>query len=119
MNRLIGDRETVYLLGDATPFYVRSDVRYNTVYDRWLIVDAIASDPDDPRAWTHSLRERGVDYVVVGLAEIGRYMESGWLPDSIDPVRLNLWMESLGQPILIPSDPSRVIFRIPPSVPAP
>lgn len=119
VNRLVGDGETVYLLGDATAFYVRGDVRYNTVYDRWLIEDAIATDPDDPRAWTRYLREQGVDYVVVGLSEIGRYMESGWLPGSIGPDRLNLWMESLGQPILLASDQTRVIFRIPPSVPGP
>lgn len=114
VNRVVADGETVYLLGDATPIYVRGDVRYNTVYDRWLIEDAIAAAPDSPRQWTIYLREQGIAYVVVGLSEIGRYAESGWLPDSITPERMNEWMESLGQPILIPGDPTRVMFRLSP-----
>lgn len=120
LNRIAGEGETVYLLGDATPIYVTGDVRYNTVYDNWLISSVMASSPNNPDAWTLELRERGIDLVVVGFSEIDRYARSGWLPDSIDTDRLILWIESLGEPIQVWSDPStntpiRAIFRISPS----
>ncbi len=117
VNELTSDAETVYLLGDATPFYVTGDVRYNTVYDRWIIEDAIDAHPDDPARWSETLRAKGIDLVVVSFTEIDRYAQSGWLPDLIDPTKLIEWIDSLGQPIEVWSDPStgaplRAVFRI-------
>jgi len=116
LNQLTNEGDTVYLLGDATPFYVTGDVRYNTVYDRWLIEDAIERSPADPAHWTRSLRAMGVDFVVVSFSEIQRYANSAWLPDSIDIDQLIVWIDSLGEPIQVWSDPNgvplRAIFRI-------
>ncbi len=117
LNRVVGEGETVYLLGDATPFYVRGGVRYNTVYDRWLIEDVIESRPLSPSAWGPLLRERGIDYVVVSFSELRRYAQSGWLPESIRLEQIDEWLGSLS-PIEVWSDdngnPIRAIFRIPP-----
>jgi hypothetical protein len=122
LNRVVGEGETVYLLGDATPFYVMSDVRYNTVYDRWLIEDVIESRPLSPSAWGPLLRERGIDYVVVSFSELRRYAQSGWLPESIRLEQIDEWLGSLS-PIEVWSDdnghPIRAIFRIPPGVGTP
>lgn len=116
LNRLTGEGDTVYLLGDATPFYVRGAVRYNTVYDRWLIEDAIGRHPDDPARWTDVLRDAGVDVVVVGFSEIDRYARSGWLPESIDLRRLSAWIDGLGEPVLVWRDrrgvPLRAVYRL-------
>ena len=115
VNKLTDGRETVYLLGDATPFYVRGDVRYNTVYDRWLIQDAINAHPNDPARWTGVLRSHGIDIIVVSYSEIERYARSGWLPGSIDPQKLVDWIATLGEPIQVwdgPHGPIRAVYRI-------
>lgn len=117
VNRIADEGDTVYLLGDATPFYLLGDVRYNTVYDRWLIEDAIEANPDDPARWTLALGEQGIDLVVVSFSEIDRYARSGWLPGSIDPEKLMMWIDTLGQPIEVLRDqstgaPLRAVFRL-------
>ncbi|MEZ6165404.1 MAG: hypothetical protein R3B67_13325 [Phycisphaerales bacterium] len=119
LNRITADDDTIYLLGDATPFFITRDVRYNTVYDRWLIENAIAQHPNEPERWTQTLRDEGIDVVVVSLSEIDRYARSGWLPPAIDPKKLIVWIDSLGEPIQVWSDrdgnPVRAVFRITPS----
>ncbi|MFG0298439.1 MAG: hypothetical protein ACF8K1_02415 [Phycisphaerales bacterium JB047] len=117
LNQITNDDEAVYLLGDATPFYVQGDVHYNTVYDRWLIEDAISAYPDDPQRWTGVLQEAGIDVIVIGFSEINRYARSGWLPESIDPQQLIEWIDSLGEPIQVWSStpdipPIRAVYRI-------
>ncbi len=117
VNEHAGAGETVYLLGDATPFYVTGDVRYNTVYDRWPIEEAINAHPGEPGRWTQIMREDGIDLVVISFSELDRYARSGWLPDSIDPALLIEWIDSLGQPIEVwntarTGSPLRAVFRI-------
>lgn len=117
LNRIAREDDTIYLLGDATPISITGDVRYNTVYDDWLIADAMGAHPNDPDAWTQSLRDEGIDLVVVSFSEIDRYARSGWVPDSLDPYQLIVWIDSLGSPIQVWSDPntqmpSRAIFRL-------
>ena len=41
-----------------------------------MIAEAIESNPNDPKAWTQHLRNRGVDLVVVAFSEIERYARS-------------------------------------------
>ncbi len=117
LNRIASDDDTIYLLGDATPIYVTGEVRYNTVYDDWLIADAMGAHPNDPGARTRYLRDEGIDLVMVSFSEIDRYARSGWVPDSLDPDQLIVWIDSLGSPIQVWSDPntqipSRAIFRL-------
>lgn len=117
LNTITDPDETIYLIGDATPFYVRSPVQYNTVYDRWLIQDAIASHPDDPTHWTQSLRDMNIDIVVVCFSEIERFAQSEWLPPTIRPDQLINWIDTLPEPIFVwtvGSDhrPVRAAFRI-------
>ncbi len=118
INTLLEPDETIYLLGDATPFYVRPPVRYNTVYDRWIIEDAIVANPNNPERWTDSLSQAGVDVVMISYFEIRRFYDSGWLPDSINLEELQLWIDSLGEPIyeeIVPGIPTpiRAAYRLP------
>lgn len=117
LNRIASEDDTIYLLGDATPISITSDVRYNTVYDDWMIADAMDAHPNDPVAWTRYLRDEGIDLVVVSFSEIDRYARSGWLPESLDSDQLIVWIDSLGSPIEVWSDPNtqipiRAIFRL-------
>ncbi|MGV6815340.1 MAG: hypothetical protein ACWA5W_10095 [Phycisphaerales bacterium] len=121
VNEQLESGETVYLLGDATPVYVRSPMIWNTVYDHWLIEEAIAQAPTDPEAWSMIVRDAGVDVVVVSFDEIGRYAQSGWLPASIietlDSGTMREWIIWLGEPIYTWEHPadgriSRAMYRL-------
>lgn len=117
LNTLVEPDETIYLLGDATPFYLRSPFVYNTVYDRWLIEDAAQAHPGDPSMWTPFLQSHGIDLVVISYYEIYRFTQSGWLPDSMQADHINEWINSLGEPIYkwtVPGYPKpiRAAFRI-------
>lgn len=119
LNSFAQPNETIYLLGDATPFYIRSPIIYNTVYDRWLIEDAIDTDPNSPDLWTAYLQDQGIDIVVISFSEINRFANSGWLPKSINPDQLSEWINSLPEPIYVWTtennpNPIRAAFRISP-----
>lgn len=118
LNTILEPNDTLYLLGDATPFYLRSPVIYNTVYDHWLIEDAIAAHPNNPQLWSKILADSGVDVVLISIYEIKRYQDSGWLPESIDIDQLGLWIQSLGEPIYQQTRPGfqtpiRAAYRLP------
>lgn len=117
LNSILDPHETVYLLGDATPMYVRSPMVYNTVYDHWLIEDAINAHPTEPSKWTGTLQRQGIDVVVVSFSEINRFANSQWLPQAITPDGLNEWIQTLGEPIYVwtqPDNPNpvRAAFRL-------
>ncbi len=117
LNSILEPKETVYLLGDATPMYVRSPLVYNTVYDHWLIEDAIIAHQDNPGKWTGTLKSQGIDIVVVSFSEINRFAQSEWLPRAITPDQLNVWIQTLPEPIYVwtqPGNPNpiRAAFRL-------
>jgi hypothetical protein len=82
VNLALPPQSTVYLLGDATPFYFTIPLVTNTVWDRWPLVDAMNAAPGDPATqgglWIQSLRARGITHVLVNLPEIVRYRESNY-----------------------------------------
>ncbi len=117
LNTIAHPGETIYLLGDATPLYIRSPILYNTVYDRWLIENAIEAHPNEPARWTQLLRDENIDLVVISFSELGRFARSGWLPESITPEQLNQWINTLAEPIYVwtnpqSHEPSRAAFRV-------
>lgn len=72
----------VYLVGEARPLYFTTSVLYNTVWDRWPLMDAMEENPGDAetqaRIWIQSLRARGVTHVLLSISEIARYRASGY-----------------------------------------
>ncbi len=118
LNTIAHPGEIIYLLGDATPFYLRSPILYNTVYDRWLIENAIGAHPDEPMRWMQSLHDEHIDLIVISFSELGRFARSGWLPESITPEQLNQWINTLTEPIYVwtnpqSHEPNRAVFRVP------
>lgn len=121
LNQIADPGDTIYLLSDATPLYVRNPVIYNTVYDHWPIARVIGANPGQPAAWTQSLRDEGATLVVINFAEINRFARSGWLPSEIQHSQLISWGETLGGPIHtwrhpVTGAPVRAAYRIAPPV---
>jgi len=121
VNDLATPGETIYLLGDATPVYLRSPIIANTVYDRWPIEDAIKAHPNSPSQWAQTLANQSIDLIVISFSEIERYAQSGWLPtsllESLEQGAMRDWITSLGEPIYIwahptTNEPIRAMYRI-------
>ena len=112
LNDLAGEPETVYLLGDATPFYLRSRVLYSTTYDTPPIAAWIDAHPEEPAAWIGGLRSMGVDWIVINRAELGRLSGSGWLDPSLSSEHLRDLADTLGAYPGVELDQSRTAYRI-------
>jgi len=87
---------SVYLLGDATPFYYSVPVLYHTTYDSSPLGDAIRRNPTDPNAWTRELRARGVAYVLYAPTEIARLRASGWYDPLVTNEMIERWLADAG-----------------------
>ena len=112
VNSVADDGRAVYLVGDATPSYVRSEVVYNTVYDDWLIGGLMRAFPDDPLAWNQELAQRGIGWAVVSLGEIERYERSGWGDPEVSAEAVVAWTRSLGDPVMVWGESGRALFRL-------
>lgn len=112
VNSVANDGRAVYLVGDATPLYIRSGVVYNTVYDDWLLGELMREVPGEPAAWNHALAEHGIGWVVISLGEIERYAESGWSDPEVTVDRVIEWSRSLGDPVMVWGESGRAMFRV-------
>lgn len=108
---------SVYLLGDATPFYYSYPVIYNTTWDAWPLAEAIRAAPNDPAAWTRALHGRGIRFVLANYAEIDRLTRSGWIDPRITPQAVDSWLRTAGRPIR--QWPTSVLVELLPSAPEP
>ncbi len=106
------EKNSVYLIGDATAVYVRSPVVYNTTYDAWLIGDLMRVFPTDTSAWERELSDRGIGWVVINLSEIDRLAESGWGDPEVTSGAMIQWARGLGPPTHTWNGGRRVMFRI-------
>lgn len=93
INRMLPAGATLYLLGDAAPFYCTRDVIYNTTWDAWPLGDAVRAAPGDPGAWTAALRATGIDHVMVDEIGLGLFWRSGTHDPVVTPEILNAWLE--------------------------
>ncbi|MCC6909246.1 MAG: hypothetical protein IT430_15000 [Phycisphaerales bacterium] len=62
----------LYLLGDATPFYILRPVVWHTTWDTSPLGEIIRAHGDDEQAWAAALIERGISLVLVNYAELDR-----------------------------------------------
>lgn len=102
---------TLYLLGDATPFYFARRTVYTTTWDSSLLARAIEQSPDDPQAWGKILASRGVQYVLVNLAELQRLYASGWLDPRLTEERITRFIRSNLRPIRA-WDSGQALFKL-------
>ena len=112
VNKIADDGKGVYLVGDATPAYVRSPVIYNTTYDDWLIGDLMREYPDDPNAWNRNLMQRGIGWIVINLSEIDRFTRSGWGDPDVTTDAMLDWSKSFGNPKMVWNSGRRVMFML-------
>ncbi len=117
LNRRAPAGRTVYLLGEATPFYFTGRVVYNTTWDRWPLGEAIDAAPDNPAAWSASLRKRGIDAVLVCYPELERLRRSGYADPRVTPERVARWLESAAVPIRAWPGEGRALYALPEGAP--
>ncbi|MCW5755475.1 MAG: hypothetical protein KIT24_12280 [Phycisphaeraceae bacterium] len=96
VNLGLASGETVLLIGDATPFYLRRPVIYATTWDTSMLGRLMREQPDDPRAWTRAMRDRGVRYVLISFPELARLAASEWNDPLLTPARVAAWAHQAG-----------------------
>lgn len=62
----------LYLLGDATPFYILRPVTWHTTWDTSPLGAIIRMHGDDQSAWAQALLDQGLPLVLVNYSEIER-----------------------------------------------
>lgn len=97
-NIVLPPTATLYLLGDATPFYYTCRVIYNTTYDAWPFAQAAAADAD-PDAITHALRERGITHVLINFSELDRLSRSGFADPGVTLDQVQRWARAATIPL--------------------
>ncbi len=82
INLALPQGSVVYLLGEARPLYFTTPVLYNTVWDRWPLLEAMNKNPGDSATqagvWLQSLRARGATHVLLTVSEVARYHANGY-----------------------------------------
>lgn len=98
-NSILPPTSTLYLLGDATPFYYSAfPVLYNTTYDQWLFGE-IAAGGGDPDDWTKALRAKGITHVLISFPEIDRLTRSGFIDPRVKLADVERWARAATVPI--------------------
>jgi len=117
LNRRAPSGTTVYLLGEATPFYYTGRVVYNTTWDRWPLGEAIDGAPENPSAWSEALRRRGIDAVLVCFPELERLRRSGYADPRVTPERVARWLEAAAVPVRAWPGQGRALYALPEAAP--
>jgi hypothetical protein len=102
----------VYLLGDATPFYYTRPVVYHTTWDRSPLGEAMRESPGDTAAWARALRKRGIEYVLVSFAELGRLRASGWLDPALSEESVDRFLRAEGDVVRTWPGSGHVLLRL-------
>ncbi|MDX2146140.1 MAG: hypothetical protein SFZ23_01355 [Planctomycetota bacterium] len=77
VNLVLPPESRVYLVGDATPFYLTKPVMYRTTWDAGPLELAIEAAPNAPEAWIEGLLRAGATHVLLNASELERYQRSG------------------------------------------
>lgn len=112
VNETVPPGESVLLVGDATPFYLRRPLAYATTWDTHPLAEAMRESPGDPAAWTAALRDRGLQWALISYAEIDRLDNSGWSDPLLTPDSVGDWAASLGQPVRVWPAQGRALYRL-------
>ncbi|MBL8761563.1 MAG: hypothetical protein JNL50_09700 [Phycisphaerae bacterium] len=106
----------VWLLGDATPFYLGCDVTYNTTYDLSLLTAAVDRYGDNPTGWARFLKAQKIEYVLVNFGELDRLVRSGFAEASVTPENANKLVVSWGSIVRAWPEQGRALYklRVPP-----
>jgi len=108
----------VYLLGDATPLYSTTPVRYNTTWDRWPLGEAMRAAPGDPAAWAAALRAKGITHILANFSEIARLNQSHWADPAVTPESAAAWLDSSARLIRAWPERGSALYELAPPGPA-
>ena len=112
INLMTPAHDTIYLLGDSTPLYVRAPVAYHTTWDASPLGDAIEAGMT-PGEWVAALHAQGIDLVLINLAELARLIErDGWYDPRVTMEHVEALMDALGSPVRAWPEQGRVLFAI-------
>lgn len=112
LNQSLPPGETVLLVGDATPIYLRRPVVYATVWDTHPLAEAMRARPGDPTGWTAELHAAGIRWVLVSFPELDRLAASAWNDPNLTPNAVAEWTDTLGTPVRAWPDQGRALFRL-------
>lgn len=80
----------IYLLGDATPFYILRPVIWHDTWSASPLGNAIRKAPDNPQAWVDELAARGIDYILLNESELHRLsVVDGWYDPDVTIERVH------------------------------
>ena len=103
LNHEVPPDAVVLLVGDATPLYHRTRVRYATVWDRPPLLDLVATEPMIARP----------DLVLINDAELARQRRSGYLGDEMSAEAIESMVRGWKLVRSWPSSGAR-LYRVPP-----
>lgn len=113
INAFVPRGETVYLLGTATPLFVRTPVVYHTTWDESPMGGLIREHPDEPERWTAGLLARGISWVWIDEGELERLgPRSGWYDPAVTPEAVARWQRTLGEPAWAWPRLRSVVYRL-------
>lgn len=109
----------LWLLGDATPFYLGCEVNYNTTYDASPMTAAVERYASDSTGWARYFRAQKIEYVLVNFGELDRLVRSGFAEASVTPENANKLVVSWGSVIRAWPEQGRALYklRVPPPPP--
>jgi hypothetical protein len=105
------DDATLYLIGEARPFYYPDDAIYHTTWDRGLISQIIADNPDQSQHWPDALLDAGITHVVLDADMLARWRDAGWADPNIDPDLLFSTLTTHGR-VVSQSGPRLVLIEL-------
>ena len=109
-------RRGVFLLGDATPFYILRPVVWHTTWDTSPLGEIIRAHGDDHRAWAAALIERGLPLVLVNEAEMHRLIDfKPWYDPDVAAADWRGFFESHARRLMvwpINAEHRRVLYEI-------
>ena len=114
INAFVPRGESVYLLGSATPFAVRTPLVYHTTWDASPLGGLIREHPGDPARWTAGLAASGIGWVWIDEGELARLaLRSRWYDPAVTPEAVSAWRASLGEPRAAWPHLNSVVYRLP------
>ena len=78
LNYLLPADARTLALGFAAPLYVRSNLIYQTTWDRGPLSRLMRIYPDDPASWMRHLVEDGFTHLIVNESMLRRWQSAGW-----------------------------------------
>lgn len=112
-NILVPADERVLLIGEGTTLYYLGLVSATTAWDAGVLEGAMGRWPDDPGRWVEALREAGVGWVLINLAEVARLSRFGYLDPRLSGEGLERLVAQLPPAVVAIPESGYLLVRVP------